>query len=196
MPARVRRLIVSNMMTLDGFVAGPTGELDWFVYEGFVKNTEFGQYAREVISSVDAILLGRHTYEEFLSYWPSATNDDPVITERMNSLPKTVFSRTLNKVEWGKWNNARLAEENAGEEVKRMKGESGRDLVIYGSADLTSYLMKLGLIDEFQIFVHPIVLGKGKPQFKDLNERYMLKLVRTLPPFKTGVVGLIYQPLK
>ena len=192
----MRRLIVSNMMTLDGFVAGPNGELDWFVYEGFVKNTEFGQYAREVISSVDAILLGRHTYEEFLSYWPSATNDDPVITERMNSLPKTVFSRTLNKVEWGKWNNARLAEENAGEEVKRMKGESGRDLVIYGSADLTSYLMKLGLIDEFQIFVHPIVLGKGKPQFKDLNERYMLKLVRTLPPFKTGVVGLIYQPLK
>jgi dihydrofolate reductase len=192
----MRHLIVSNLMSLDGFVAGPNGELDWFVYEGFVKNTKFGQYAREVISSVDAILLGRRTYEEFLSYWPSATDDDPTITEGMNTLPKIVFSRTLNKVEWGKWNNARLVKENAGEEVKRLKEESGKDLVIYGSADLTSYLMKLGLIDEFQIFVHPVILGKGRPQFKDLNERYMLKLVRTLGPFKTGAVGLIYQPLK
>ena len=182
-------------MSLDGFVAGPNGELDWFVYEGFVKGTEFGRYAREVISSVDAILLGRLTYEEFLSYWPTATDDDPVITERMNTLPKVVFSRTLTKVEWGKWNTVRLVKENAAEEVRRMKEEPGRDLVIYGSADLASSLMKVDLIDEFQFFVQPIVLGKGKPQFKDLNERYKLKLIKSTP-LASGAVALYYQPAK
>src|SRR5215467_2220313 len=119
----MRRLIVSNLMSLDGFVAGPKGELDWFVHEGFVKGTEFGQYASDLISTVDAVLLGRLTYEEFVSYWPNATNDNPIITERMNNLPKIVFSRTLDKVSWGKWNNARLVKENAPDEVRRMKAQ-------------------------------------------------------------------------
>ncbi|MBO0888284.1 dihydrofolate reductase family protein, partial [Candidatus Bathyarchaeota archaeon] len=121
-------------MSLDGYVAGPKGELDWFVHEGFMEGTEFGQYARNVISSVDAILLGRRTYQEFVSYWPTATDNDPVITERINNLPKIVFSKTLHKVEWGKWNNARLLNGNTVEEVKTMKELPGRDLVIYGSA--------------------------------------------------------------
>jgi len=85
----MRRVIVSNVMSLDGFVSGPNGELDWFVYAGFVKGTEFGEYARTVISSVDSILLGRLTYEEFSSYWPTAKNDDPVIT-RKNQQPTQV----------------------------------------------------------------------------------------------------------
>ena len=193
--APVRRLIVSNLVSLDGFVAGPEGELDWFVHEGFMKGTEFGQYARNMISSVDAILLGRRTYQEFVTYWPNATNDDPVITERINNLPKIVFSRTLPKVEWGKWNNARLVNGNAAEEVKRLKEQPGRDLVIYGSADLVSSLMKEELIDEFQLFLQPVVLGKGKPEFIGVNERYRLKLTKTTP-FNSGAVGLYYQPLK
>jgi dihydrofolate reductase len=194
----MKRLIVSNLMSLDGFVAGPTGELDWFVHEGFLKGTEFGQYAREVISSVDAILLGRLTYEEFASYWPMATEDDPVITERINNLPKVVFSRTLEKVEWGKWNNARLVRDHAADEVRRMKGEPGKDLVIYGSATLVSSLMREGLIDEFQIFVQPVVLGKGKPEFlwnaSGLEGWYKLRLVKAVT-FKSGAVGLYYQPM-
>jgi dihydrofolate reductase len=187
----MRRLIVSNLMSLDGFLAGPNGELDWFVYEGFVKQTEFGQYAQELISSVDAILLGRLTYQEFLSYWPTATDDNPIITERMNNLPKVVFSRTLSKVEWGKYDTVRLVNEDAVGEVKKMKQEPGRDLVIYGSGDLVSGLMKAGLIDEIQLFVQPIVLGRGKPQFKDLDERYALKL-KSVRPLKSGAVCLIY----
>jgi dihydrofolate reductase len=191
----MRRLIVSNLMSLDGFVAGPNGELDWFVTDGFLIGTEFGRYAREMISSVDAILLGRLTYQEFAGYWPTATDNDPVITERMNGLPKIVFSRTLPQVEWGKWNNARLVKENAPEEVARMKQEPGKDLVIYGSGDLVSGFMKLGLIDEYQLFVQPIVLGNGKPQFKDLTERYKLKLI-SAEPFKSGAVRLCYHPIR
>ncbi|HEX4919742.1 MAG TPA: dihydrofolate reductase family protein [Candidatus Bathyarchaeia archaeon] len=186
----MRRLIVSNLMSLDGFVAGPKGELDWFVHEGFMIGTEFGQYAREMISSVDAILLGRLTYQEFVGYWPTATDNDPVITERINSLPKIIFSKTLERVEW---NNARLVKGNAADEVRRLKEQPGRDLVIYGSAELVSALMKENLIDEFHIIIQPVVLGKGKPEFKDLNQRHNLKLVEA-KPFKSGAVWLRYQP--
>ena len=186
----MRRLIVSNLMSLDGYVAGPKGELDWFVHEGFMIGTEFGQYAREMISSVDAILLGRLTYQEFVSYWPTATDNDPVITERINSLPKIVFSKTLERVEW---NNARLVKGNAAHEVRRLKEEPGRDLVIYGSAQLVSALTKDSLIDEFHLVVQPVILGKGKPEFKDLNQRHNLKLVEA-KPFKSGAVWLRYQP--
>ena len=182
-------------MSLDGFVAGPEGELDWFVHEGFMEGTEFGQYARNVISSVDVILLGRRTYQEFVSYWPTATDNDPVITERINNLPKIVFSKTLDKVEWGKYNNAKLLNGNAAEEVKTMKHLPGRDLVIYGSAQLVSSLMKDGLIDELQLFVQPVVLGKGKPEFTNLNQRHWLKLTKATP-FSSGAVALYYQPLK
>ena len=189
----MRRLIVSNLMSLDGFVAGPKGELDWFVHEGFMIGTEFGKYAQEMISSVDAILLGRLTYEEFSGYWPTATDNDPIITERINNLPKIVFSKTLAKVEWGKWNNARLVNGNAAEEVRRLKQQAGRDLVIYGSAELVSTLMKEKLIDELQLVIQPVVLGNGKPEFKDLNERHTLKLIEA-KPYKSGAVLVRYHP--
>src|SRR5690242_13138927 len=134
----MRRLIVSNLMSLDGFVSGPNGELDWFVHPGFVKATEYGDYARGVIRKVDAILLGRLTYEEFASYWLTAKDNDPVITERIIHLPKFVFSRTLEKVSWGDWGTARLVNEDATQTVIKMKQEQGRDMVIYGSATLVS----------------------------------------------------------
>ena len=191
----MRRLIVSNLMSLDGFVAGPKGELDWFVHEGFMIGTEFGDYARKTSSSVGAILLGRRTYEEFVSYWPTATDNDPVITERINNVPKIVFSKTLERVQWGKWNTVRLVKEDASLEVRKMKEQSGKDLVIYGSAGLVSSLMKDGLIDEFQIFVQPVILGDGRSEFPGLNARFQLKLTKVMP-FKTGAVGLFYEPLK
>ncbi len=191
----MRKVIVSNIMSLDGFVSGPNGELDWFVYSGFVKGTEFGEYARSLISDVSAILMGRLTYEEFSSYWPTAKDDDPVITERMNDLPKFVFSHSLEKVAWGDWGTARLVREDAVTAVDRMKQGPGGDMVIYGSATLVSALMKAGLIDEYQLIVHPIVLGKGRPEFKDLNERYTLTLV-DVKQFKSGAVKLVYQPLR
>lgn len=191
----MRRVVVSNFMSLDGFVSGPNGELDWFVYAGFMKGTEFGEYARTVITNVDAILLGRLTYEEFSSYWPTAKNDDPVITERINSLPKFVFSRSLKQVAWGDWGTARLVKEDAAAAVSKMKREPGRDMVIYGSATLVSVLMKAGLINEYQLVVCPVVLGKGRPEFKDLTQRYPLSLI-DVKQLKPGAVKLVYQPLR
>src|SRR5213594_729328 len=191
----MRRVIVSNVMSLDGFVSGPNGELDWFVYAGFVKGTDFGEYARALISSVDGILLGRLTYEEFSSYWPTAKNDDPVITERMNNLPKFVFSRSLKQVAWGNWGTAKLVKEDAATALSKMKQEPGRDMVVLGSFTLVSTLMEAGLIDEYQLLVYPVVLGKGKPEFKDMNARYSLNLI-DVKQFKSGAVELVYQPLR
>jgi len=192
--AAKRRLLVSNVTTVDGYIAGPKGELEWFVKDGFLTNTEYGQCARELNSSVDAILLGRRTYEEFVSYWPDATDNDPVITEKMNTLPKIVFSNTLDKVGWGKWGNARLVKGDPAEEVRRLKQEEGRDLVIYGSGTLVSYLTSKNLIDEFQLTVQPVILGAGKHQFEDIGEWKNLRLVKTRL-LKEGAIILYYQPL-
>ena len=191
----VRRLIVSNLMSLDGFVSGPNGELDWFVKKGFPMNTEFGEYCRELIKRVGTILLGRRTYQEFASYWPEAADNDPVLTERMNNVPKVVFSTTLSKVTWGKWGKISLVKENASETVTIMKQEPGKDLVIYGSATLVSSLMKNDLIDEYQIFLQPVVLGNGRPEFRNLDHRYELELMDS-KQFKSGAVALYYRPAR
>ncbi len=106
-----------------------------------------------------------------------------------------MFSRSLKQVSWGDWGTARLVREDAEVAVRKVKREPWRDMVIYGSATLVSTLMKAGLIDEYQLLVYPIILGRGKPEFKDLNERYSLSL-KEVKQFKTGAVLLVYQPRK
>jgi dihydrofolate reductase len=191
----LRRVIVSNLTSLDGFIAGPKGELGWFVQEGFLTKTEYGEYAREFNSSIGGILLGRKTYEDWVGYWPDATDNDPFITERTNNLPKFVFSNTLDKVGWGKWNNAHLMKGDAGEEVKRLKSQPGKDLAIFGSGTLVSSLTRLALIDEYQITIQPVILGAGLSQFKDLGKWLRLKLVKSRQ-LREGAVVLYYQPVR
>jgi len=182
----MRKVIAVEFVTLDGFISGPNGELDWFVHDD--PEIPGGQ-----LDSVDTFLFGRRTYELMVSHWPTATDDNPVIIAKMNNTPKIVFSKTLNKVEWGRWNNAKLVKENVVETVNQMKKQPGKDMVILGSGTLVSSFLKLGLIDEYQILLHPIVLGRGKPLFRDLSERQKLELIGT-KTFKSGVVGLYYRP--
>jgi len=185
----MRKIIVSNYVTLDGFFAGPQGEIDWFIW-----NEETTEYSKELLQAIDTILFGRVTYELMASYWPTAAAaaEDPAIIEAMNNLPKVVFSRTLEKVEW---NNAKLAKGDMGEEVTALKRQPGRDIVIYGSGSIVSELAERGLIDEYLLFVNPIVLSEGKPLFKGLKERFHLELKKT-KVFKNGVVLLDYQLAK
>ena len=190
----MRRVIVANITSLDGYIAGPRGELGWFVQEGFLTETEYGEYAREFNSSIGGILLGRKTYEDWVGYWPDATDNDPVITERTNNLPKFVFSTTLDKVGWGKWNNAYLVKGDAGEELERMKSQPGKDLAIFGSGTLVSSLTRLGLIDEYQITIQPVILGSGKSQFQDLGKWVRLELVKSRQ-LREGAVVLHYRPV-
>ena len=116
-------------------------------------------------------------------------NDDPIVAEKMNTLPKIVFSRTLDKVEW---QNSRLVKDNIAEEIRKMKRLPGKDMAILGSNSIVSALAPLGLIDEYRIMVNPVVLGGGKSLFEGIKERLNLKLLRTRT-FRSGNVLLYYQ---
>lgn len=179
----MRRAIVSNMMTLDGFLEGPKHELDWHVVE-----PEFFAYAGEMLRSTGIILFGRRTYEMMAAYWPTAARDE--IADRMNNLPKAVFSRTLAEA---KWNNSTLVRGEAAAEVRRLKQESGEDLVVLGSAELASSLLRAGLIDEYRVLVNPVILGAGKPMFPGFEERVPLRL-SGVREFHSGVAMLSYRP--
>jgi dihydrofolate reductase len=178
----MRKLIVSNLMSLDGFFEGPKNEIDWFVV-----NDEFLGYAREMLRTTDTILLGRRTYGHMAAHWPTAPKDE--IADKMNSLRKVVFSRTLHKAEW---NNSRLVQGDIAEEVAELKEELGRDMVILGSAMLASFLLQEGLIDEYRIILDPIILGRGNPLFRDIKHRVRLKL-KDAKPLASGVVLLYYE---
>jgi dihydrofolate reductase len=183
----MRKVIVSNLMSLDGFMAGPNGELDWFVVD-----KEFDAYARELFDGVDTLLFGRVTYELMAGFWPTPAADaeDPFITERMNSLPKVVFSTTLEKAEW---QNTRLARTNPVEEVSRLKRQPGANLMIFGSGTLLTALAPAGLIDEYRVVINPVVLGRGKPLFREIVERIDLQLLKTRTS-ACGDVILYYRP--
>lgn len=180
----MRKIIVSNLVSLDGFFEGADKEIDWFK-----TDESFFDYARQLLTEVDTILFGRVTYQMMAAFWPAATDEDAVITHKMNHLQKIVFSKTLKKVEW---NNATLAKNDLSKEVKILKEQPGKDIVIFGSGTLVTQLTKSGLIDEYRIIVNPILLGKGNAMFKEINDRINLKLLDT-KVLKSGVVILYYQ---
>ena len=155
---------------------------------------EFIGEAIDLLNSVDTLLFGRVTYQMMAAYWPTPAGieDDPIIAERMNNLPKIVFSPTLETVEW---ENSRLVKGNIAEEVEKLKGQAGKDMAIFGSSDLAVALAKFGLIDEYRIIVNPVVLGSGKTLLQGFNERLKLKLME-VKQFSSGTVLLCYQPLQ
>ena len=130
----MRRILVSNLISLDGFYEGPNDEIDFFV-----TDQEFFAYAADMLNSVDTILFGRKTYEMMAAYWPKAAPD--AIADKMNNLPKIVFSRTMHEVGW---NNSRLAKGELVEAVNKLKQAPGGDMVVLGSATLASQLLQRG----------------------------------------------------
>jgi dihydrofolate reductase len=186
----MRKVIASEFVTVDGYMVGPNDDMSW-VSKNF--NEEMGKYAGDLMESMDTVLLGRVTYEIMSNAWPNRTEETAPGADKMNHSPKIVFSRTLDQVEWGKWGNARLVKDGAAEEISRLKQQPGKNMVIYGSATLVDSFSRLGLIDEYQLLVHPVVLGAGKRLFKDLSQPLNLKLLRT-ESFKNGVVLLYYVP--
>ena len=189
----MRKIIVTMWVTLDGFIAGPNGEMDWV---GESYDEAMGNYEYDLVSSADTLLLGRVTYQSFAGAWPyvpdkpGADPGEVAYAHKVNAMRKIVFSKTLESVEW---NNSRLVKEVIPEEIENLKQEPGRDMVIYGSASLVRTLTNLGLIDEYQLLVHPVVLGGGKPLFQDIKDTVKLKLVNT-KTHPSGVVILSYQP--
>ena len=185
----MRKIIVFENVTLDSFMSGPNGEFDWAVQDNEVtQNSKEGNY------SIDMFLFGRVTYDIMASFWPTPAGKsaNPVFANALNTTPKIVFSRTLEKADW---NNTRVVKELTKEEILKLKQEPGKNMMIFGSGTLIEQLTNLGLIDEYQLMVNPVILGKGKPLFKGIKDRIHLKLADT-KTFKNGVVLLQYQPGK
>jgi dihydrofolate reductase len=183
----MRKIFLFMMVTLDNYFEGPNAEIDWHNVDA-----EFNEFAIAQLKSVDALLFGRLTYQMMASYWPTpaALEDDPIVAARMNHIQKIVFSKTLDSADW---ENTLLVKENAIEALQQLKQQPGKDMAIFGSAELTASLSNHGLIDEYRIMVNPVVLGSGKPLFAGLNGRLNLKLLKA-KTFKSGNVLLYYQP--
>lgn len=182
----MRNLILFNMVTLDGFFEGPGSDISWHNVD-----EEFNTLAEEQIHSVEAILFGRVTYDMMASYWPSpeAISSDPVIANLMNTWPKIVFSRTLKQAVW---NNTRLVNGEAVDEIIKLKQQPGKDLIIFGSANLAASLTRAGLIDEYRLMVNPVILGAGVPLFQNVDNPINLKLSQSRV-FQNGNVSLYYR---
>jgi dihydrofolate reductase len=178
----MRKVIVSSNVTLDGRVDEVR---DWALP---FDDDEFARYHTDLLSHSDGLLLGRKTYEMFAAVWPSRSGESAV-ADPINSTAKYVASTTLKDLEW---ENSHLIEGDVPEGVAKLKQQPGQDLIMYGSDDLMHSLLEHDLIDEFQLLVHPVVLGKGRRFFKEGVERMALDLVDTtvVPP---GVAILTYQ---
>jgi dihydrofolate reductase len=185
----MRRLISFTQVTLDGYFTGRNGDLSW-AHEG-QQDAEWNAFVAENASGGGQLLFGRVTYELMMSYWPTPTarENDPVVAERMNNLPKVVFSRTLDKVSWS---NTRLVKGDLATEVRRLKHESGEGMTILGSGSLVSQLAQAGLIDEYQIVVKPVALGEGRTMFEGITQKLRLKRTTTRT-FTNGNVLLSYE---
>ncbi|MGH6713806.1 MAG: dihydrofolate reductase family protein [Bradyrhizobium sp.] len=177
------KLIMWNLMTLDGFVEGPNRDISW---HSDVWGEELEQLSIEQLNAAGGLLFGRVTYELMANHWPSATG---AVADFMNAAPKYVFSRTPRQ---SGWNNTRMFADDVAETVTRLKRDTRKDILLFGSADLASHLIAHGLIDEFRIALNPIILGGGTPLFKP-GEQARLKLLDSRP-MSTGIVILRYTP--
>ena len=177
------RLIMWNLMTLDGFVEGPNRDISW---HQDVWGEELERLSIEQLNAAGGLLFGRVTYELMASHWPNATGE---VADFMNAAPKFVFSRTLKQ---SAWNNTRMFGADVADTVTKLKRDTAKDIFLFGSADLASHLIPHGLIDEFRIALNPIILGGGTPLFKE-GARTRLKLLDSRA-LSTGVVLLRYVP--
>lgn len=178
------KLIMWNLMTLDGFVEGPGRDISWHLD---VWGEELERLSIEQGKSAGGLLFGRVTCELMAHHWPSATGE---VADFMNALPKYVFSRTLTRSDW---NNTHVFGADVAGTVAKLKRDTAKDIFLFGSANLAASLIPQGLIDEFRVAVNPIILGGGTPLFKRIEERVKLKLLDT-KALSTGVVILRYQP--
>ncbi len=181
-----RRIVLDLAVSLDGFIEGINGEIDWCIMD---EDMDFIKF----ISSVDTILYGRKSYELWRKYIPEGETSDTEkeMWEMIHRMKKYVFSKTLITID----KDVIIIKDNITEEISKLKEETGKDIWLYGGANLITTFMNLGLIDEYRLSVHPVILGTGKPLFVDIKQRQELKLVDTRR-FSSDVVQLCYHPIR
>jgi dihydrofolate reductase len=187
----MRKIVVTAWVTLDGFVAGPAGEMD---FVGRFYDEAMGQYETDLVRGGDTLLLGRRTYDSFAGAWPSVP-DNPDVSEPervyarlLNAMRKVVVSTTLTEPSW---EHTDVLTDVRHAEIEQLKAEPGRDIIVYGSASLVRQLTDLGLIDEYHLLLHPVALGAGLPLFGALSAPTDLAF-HSATPHPSGVVKLVY----
>ena len=182
----MRKLIVFNQVSLDGYFTDKNNDMSW----AHKQDAEWNQFSAENASGGGELLFGRITYDLMASHWPKpeASKSNPVVAERMNNLPKVVFSRTIDKATW---NNTRVIKGDIVAETRKLKSEPGQDLVLMGSGTIVAQLTDARLVDEYQVVVNAIVLGGGRTMFDGVKERLNLKLENTRK-FHNGNVVMWY----
>ncbi len=186
----MRKLIVFNHVSLDGYFVDANGDMSWAKADH--QDAEWNAFVADNASGGGVLVFGRITYELMAGFWPTpfAIESMPVVAEGMNSMPKVVFSRTLDQASW---NNTKLVKRDMAAEIRKMKKEPGDGMAIMGSGSIVSQLASEGLIDEYQVVLNPIVLGKGRTMFDGIQKKLNLKLTKTRA-FGNGKVFLRYEP--
>lgn len=183
----MRNIVAGVFISLDGVTEAP----DQWQFDNFDEEmmATMGAY----IATEDAVLLGRVTYQEWVHYWPNAT-DEPYASH-INNTPKYVVSTTLDKVEWGKWHNATLIKDNLAAALTRLKQQPGKNIGVAGSPTLVRSLLENDLLDELTLMIHPVVVGRGQRLFTGADALKRMKLVNAKMT-RTGVAILTYQPVR
>ncbi len=180
----MRKLKLQVQMTVDGYIAGPNGEMDWLVWNW---DDELKKYVTELTEPVDCIVLGRKLAQGFIPHWASHPEEEGA--DKFNRTKKVVFTKTLEKSEW---DNTLLAKGDLFDEITKLKKQDGKDIIAYGGATFVSALIKRGLIDEFHLFINPTAIGIGMTIFKELDSKQNLTLVKSTS-FDCGIVVLNYK---
>lgn len=183
----MRKLKLQVQMSIDGYVAGPDGEMDWMTWNW---DDALKQYVTDLTESMDCIILGRKLAEGFIPHWANVAahpdNPDYPAGKKFTDTPKVVFTRTLEK---SAWDNTVLAKGELAEEIHALKQKDGKDIIVYGGASFVSHLIQQNLIDEYHLFVNPTAIGKGMPVF---SGKTVLKLEKSIP-FECGITVLVYR---
>ena len=187
----MRKLKLQMQLSIDGFVARSNGELDWLTWDW---DEELKRYVMDLTEPVDHIVMGRKLAEGFIPHWANMANNPETtdaFSKKMTDTPKTVFTRTLESNAWG--SATELAQGDLIAEISKLKQDEGKDIIVYGGGQFVSNLIKANLIDEYHLFVNPVILGQGMPIFQGLEDRAKMKLqyART---FQSGIVVLCYSP--
>jgi dihydrofolate reductase len=184
----MRKLKLQVQITVDGFIAGPNGEMDWVTFNW---SDDLNKYVDAITEPIDTIVLGRKLAQGFIPHWASRpAGEDPASVDKFNNTPKVVFSRTLQTTEW---ENTRLAKGDLATEINDLKRQPGGDIITYGGGTFVSSLIKEGLIDEYYLFVNPVAIGEGMPIFRELDAKQNLTLVEAVA-FACGIMVLHYVP--
>ena len=186
----MRKLIFQEFLSLDGYAADKDHSTKFFESPEYSRDSDEDLLAE--MNRFDTILLGANTYKMFADFWPAATNDEQIVADKLNSIPKIVFSSTLKEAPWGKWEPAKIESGDAVKAITELKKQIGKDMVLWGSISLAQDLMKANLIDEYQLRIVPVLLGDGTLLFEKRDE-LQLELSKT-KSYDSGLLLAHYQP--